>query len=78
MNFNTRIHINERSELESCRTINYYDDGDDDDDMPIIKTNTNNSINDNDNDNDKGSISGSEMVNMRGDNDEGDNYLQIN
>ena len=75
MNFNFRIHINERSELESRRSINYYDDGEDD--IPII--NTNNDINDNDNNN--GSLIGSEMVNIGSkdsSNSSYNNYLQIN
>ena len=77
MNFNTRIHINERSDLESHRrSFNYYDD--EDDDIPIINTNSNTTNDINDNDNDNGSIKGSEMVNMKGKDDEQDNYLQIN
>ena len=77
MNFNTRIHINERSDLESHRrSFNYYDD--EDDDIPIINTNSNTTNDINDNDNDNGSIKGIEMVNMKGKDDEQDNYLQIN
>ena len=85
MNFNTRIHINERSIVESRGSIGFEDD---DDDILIFNNNysdnnniNNNNINNNniknDGDNDNGRFSGSEMVNMT-EKDNESNDLVIN
>ena len=85
MNFNTRIHINERSIVESRGSIGFEDDEDDilvfntyySDNNNINNNNINNNNIKNDGDNDNGRFSGSEMVNMT-EKDNESNDLVIN